>query len=59
MSTDLLTEIVAAPLDLPHPPWPTCPLGYPPAESDLNLRTGELAASRCCCGKADGPTAGS
>ena len=49
MSTDLLTEIVAAPLDLPHPPWPTCPLGYPPAESDLNLRTGELAASRCCC----------
>jgi CubicO group peptidase (beta-lactamase class C family) len=32
-----------APLDLHNPPWHTCPLGYPFAESDLYLTTGELA----------------
>ncbi|MEU7934870.1 serine hydrolase domain-containing protein [Micromonospora echinofusca] len=32
-----------APLDLRDPPWRTCPLGHPLAESDLFLRTGELA----------------
>ncbi|MEH0974341.1 serine hydrolase [Micromonospora sp. CPCC 205546] len=32
-----------APLDLHDPPWHTCPLGHPLAESDLFLRTGELA----------------
>ncbi|MEW2378741.1 hypothetical protein AB0883_21935 [Micromonospora sp. NPDC047812] len=32
-----------APLDLHDPPWLTCPLGHPLAESGLFLRTGELA----------------
>ncbi len=32
-----------APLDLHNPPWHTCPRGYPFAESDLFLRTEELA----------------
>ncbi|WP_329476377.1 beta-lactamase family protein [Kribbella sp. NBC_01484] len=32
-----------APLDLHNPPWHTCPGGYPFAESDLFLRTEELA----------------
>jgi CubicO group peptidase (beta-lactamase class C family) len=32
-----------APLDLHNPAWHTCPLGYPFAESDLYLKTGELA----------------
>jgi CubicO group peptidase (beta-lactamase class C family) len=31
------------PLDLHNPAWHTCPLGYPFAESDLFLRTSELA----------------
>ena len=31
------------PLDLDNPAWHTCPLGYPFAESDLFLRTSELA----------------
>ncbi|MFC7528329.1 serine hydrolase domain-containing protein [Actinoplanes sp. GCM10030250] len=31
------------PLDLHNPAWHTCPLGYSFAESDLFLRTGELA----------------
>jgi CubicO group peptidase (beta-lactamase class C family) len=31
------------PLDLHNPAWHTCPLGYPFAESDLFLRTAELA----------------
>ncbi|MFI5935274.1 serine hydrolase domain-containing protein [Actinoplanes sp. NPDC051494] len=31
------------PLDLHNPAWHTCPLGFPFAESDLFLRTGELA----------------
>jgi CubicO group peptidase (beta-lactamase class C family) len=31
------------PLDLHNPAWHTCPLGYPFAESDLFLKTGELA----------------
>jgi CubicO group peptidase (beta-lactamase class C family) len=34
---------VFAPLDLHNPAWHTCPLGYPFAESDLFLRTHELA----------------
>jgi CubicO group peptidase (beta-lactamase class C family) len=32
-----------APLDLHNPAWHTCPLGFPFAESDLFLRTHELA----------------
>ena len=32
-----------APLDLHNPAWHTCPLGYPFAESDLFLKTSELA----------------
>jgi CubicO group peptidase (beta-lactamase class C family) len=32
-----------APLDLHNPAWHTCPRGYPFAESDLFLRTHELA----------------
>ncbi|SCL70681.1 serine hydrolase domain-containing protein [Micromonospora peucetia] len=32
-----------APLDLHNPAWHTCPLGHPFAESDLFLRTEELA----------------
>jgi CubicO group peptidase (beta-lactamase class C family) len=32
-----------APLDLHNPPWHTCPRGFPFAESDLFLRTHELA----------------
>ena len=40
---DYLLPRLFTPLDLPHPPWHTCPLGYPLAESDLFLRTGELA----------------
>ncbi|MEV6342736.1 serine hydrolase [Actinoplanes sp. NPDC051851] len=32
-----------APLGLHHPGWHTCPLGFPLAESDLFLTTGELA----------------
>jgi CubicO group peptidase (beta-lactamase class C family) len=31
------------PLDLHNPAWHTCPLGYPFAESDLFLKTSELA----------------
>jgi CubicO group peptidase (beta-lactamase class C family) len=31
------------PLDLHNPAWHCCPLGFPFAESDLFLRTGELA----------------
>ncbi|AEV86449.1 beta-lactamase [Actinoplanes sp. SE50] len=31
------------PLDLHNPAWHTCPLGFPFAESDLFLKTGELA----------------
>ncbi len=31
------------PLDLHDPAWHACPLGYPFAESELYLRTGELA----------------
>lgn len=34
---------VFAPLDLHNPAWHTCPLGYPFAESDLFLKTHELA----------------
>ncbi len=40
---DYLLPRLFRPLDLPYPPWHTCPLGYPLAESDLFLRTGELA----------------
>ena len=40
---DYLLPRLFTPLDLPFPPWHTCPLGYPLAESDLFLRTGELA----------------
>ena len=40
---DYLLPRLFTPLGLPHPPWHTCPLGYPLAESDLFLRTGELA----------------
>ncbi|AGL18433.1 serine hydrolase [Actinoplanes sp. N902-109] len=32
-----------APLDLHNPAWHSCPLGFPFAESELFLRTGELA----------------
>jgi CubicO group peptidase (beta-lactamase class C family) len=32
-----------APLDLHNPAWHTCPLGFPFAESDLYLKTSELA----------------
>ncbi len=32
-----------APLGLHNPAWHTCPLGHPFAESDLYLKTGELA----------------
>src|SRR6185369_1594202 len=31
------------PLDLHNPAWHACPRGFPFAESDLFLRTGELA----------------
>ncbi|GAA2582551.1 serine hydrolase domain-containing protein [Winogradskya consettensis] len=34
---------IFGPLDLHNPAWHTCPLGFPFAESDLFLRTGELA----------------
>jgi CubicO group peptidase (beta-lactamase class C family) len=40
---DYLQPRLFTPLGVPHPPWHTCPLGYPLAESDLFLRTGELA----------------
>ncbi len=40
---DYLLPRLFTPLNLVHPPWHTCPLGYPLAESDLFLRTGELA----------------
>jgi CubicO group peptidase (beta-lactamase class C family) len=40
---DFLLPRLFGPLDLPHPPWHACPLGYPLGESDLFLRTGELA----------------
>lgn len=40
---DYLMPRLFAPLDLHNPAWHTCPLGYPFAESDLYLRTHELA----------------
>ncbi len=40
---DYLLPRLFTPLGLPSPSWHTCPLGYPLAESDLFLRTGELA----------------
>jgi CubicO group peptidase (beta-lactamase class C family) len=38
-----LTPRLFRPLDLHNPAWHTCPLGFPFAESELYLRTGELA----------------
>ncbi|MEU0096531.1 serine hydrolase [Kribbella sp. NPDC006257] len=40
---DYLLPRLFAPLDLHNPAWHTCPNGYPFAESDLFLRTHELA----------------
>ncbi|MEU4162381.1 serine hydrolase domain-containing protein [Actinoplanes sp. NPDC026670] len=40
---DYLLPRLFRPLDLHNPAWHACPLGFPFAESDLFLRTGELA----------------
>ncbi|BCJ40787.1 penicillin-binding protein [Actinoplanes ianthinogenes] len=40
---DYLMPRLFRPLDLHNPAWHTCPLGFPFAESDLFLRTEELA----------------
>jgi CubicO group peptidase (beta-lactamase class C family) len=40
---DYLMPRVFGPLAIHNPQWHTCPLGHPVAESDLFLRTSELA----------------
>jgi CubicO group peptidase (beta-lactamase class C family) len=40
---DYLLPRVFGPLGIDNPQWHTCPLGHPVAESDLLLRTAELA----------------
>ncbi|MFC4069385.1 serine hydrolase domain-containing protein [Actinoplanes subglobosus] len=40
---DYLLPRLFRPLDLHNPAWHCCPLGFPFAESDLFLRTGELS----------------
>jgi CubicO group peptidase (beta-lactamase class C family) len=40
---DYLMPRVFGPLGIHNPQWHTCPLGHPVAESDLYLRTSELA----------------
>jgi CubicO group peptidase (beta-lactamase class C family) len=40
---DYLMPRVFGPLEIHNPQWHTCPLGHPVAESDLFLKTSELA----------------